>query len=486
MLLTSATHPMKMRPVLLPVFFAVLSCSPTVFAQNVPEVTLTLLGNDNIAEVNIEQESFIKSIGLLKDVTEKEFKNIDENQKVAILAVFHKAGKPTIEVYSNPEMPVEESAGFLKAVNSLKLENTKLVDFPILFTLNVKDTIDPGGFKGLVFPSDRVKKTYKDADLKQKYELNKQYAANEVLPVLGSFAAIVDDKFPGVKNFGKQVTETDFSKEADVKSMTDENYNYWRATLEMSIGNQLIPVTKIFMLISQGEFDYAMRYMEIISIFSDPKSIPDAYLEELMARLKIFNKELNAEIKKGVSEHDKGNYEQAIEVYNAVLGEYPNSAWANYELYFSQNALDVKNNKRTTADRSDWDKAKLKVYKNNPLYSLDIRANNGKEGYLLFRRQSISELFKKNEERITDVYKYADIAFDLGVYDFAAQLFWLSSVYDKDNKQALNKFLYCTEKTGAKDVKTIFKGDFEKEFKKIEKEKEKEMTESAFYKAFKN
>ena len=54
---------------------------------------------------------------------------------------------------------------------------------------------------------------------------------------------------------------------------------------------------------------------------------------------------------------------------------------------------------------------------------MDIRASNGQEAYLLFRRQEINNLFEKKENLLKDVFEYADIASDLGVHDFAAQLF---------------------------------------------------------------
>ncbi|MBK6986096.1 MAG: hypothetical protein IPH32_15740 [Bacteroidetes bacterium] len=62
---------------------------------------------------------------------------------------------------------------------------------------------------------------------------------------------------------------------------------------------------------------------------------------------------------------------------------------------------------------------------------------------------------------------------DLGVYDFAAQLFWLSSTFDKENKDALTKYLYCIEKLGVSDLKENFKGNYDKLFKDLEKEKKK-------------
>jgi hypothetical protein len=116
---------------------------------------------------------------------------------------------------------------------------------------------------------------------------------------------------------------------------------------------------------------------------------------------------------------------------------------------------------------------------------MDVRASNGKEAYLLFRRQEINTLFKSNENVLEDVYEYANIALDLEVYDFAAQMYWFSSCFNKDKQgEALHHYLYCLEKLGVKDLKANFKGDFNEIFVDIEKEKDKEMKENKIYKSF--
>ncbi len=455
-----------------------------LYAQAEPEITISLLANDKIADVNIDQEKYIKSLGGALDLIKKEFKGISYDQKIAILIIGHKAGKPTIEFYSKPKINADKEQHFLKEINSLEFENTKIVDFPILLHVNIKEGVLGTEFKDIILPKARVVRDYENADLKQKFEINKAWATNEVLPVLGAYQIIVEDKFLGVKNLGTLVSKTNFSDKQDITALANKNPDYWRAILEMNLGNQLIPATKIFMHISQGEFDYALKYLEIVKLFSDPKSTANDYLSELSWRLDLFNQQLNTEIGNGIKEHDKGDYQKAITAYRSILNNYPNSAWALYELYYSQNALDIKNNKIKLEDRTNWDNAKVKIYYSNPLYNMDVRASNAKEGYLLFRRQEISKLFKNKDKRISDIYEYADISMDLGIYDFAAQLFWFSFTKSNENNKALSKFLYCVEKLGVSNLKQNFKGDFEKEFKKIDAEKEKEMTESPFYKAF--
>lgn len=463
-------------------FFSFISF--TILAQTEPKVTLVLLANDKIADVNVDKEKYIKYIGALTDLMKKEFQGVASDQKIGLLFIGHKEGKPTVELYSSPKLKEDKENHILEEINAMNHENTKLVDFPILIQVNNEQANAEETFKGLVLPSAKRKTEYENADLKKKYELNKAYAINEVIPVLTAYQVMVEDKFAGVKNFGTLGNKTDFSKNQNVHHLTSENSDYWRAVLEMNLGNQLIPATKVAMHFSQGELDIAMNYLKMVKFFSDPKTTTNDYLKEFAWRIELFNKTLSTEIEKGIAAHDKGNYEKAIALYTNILNDYPHSAWAQYELYFSQNALDLKNNKIKVEDRTGWDLAKVKVYKNNPLYGLDVRASNAKEGYLMFRRQEMGGLFKTKEEQLNDVYKYADIAMDLGVYDFAAQLFWYSFAYGK-NEPALKKFLYCLEKLGVSNIKENFEGDFKKEFEKIDKEKEKEMKNSSFYKAFK-
>jgi len=475
---------MKRRTTL--IFLICLLTGINIFAQSEPEISLNLLANDKIADVNVDYDKFVKSFGEAVRLMKKEFYGISRDQKIALLIVSHKNEKPTVQLYAKPSLDVIREKSFVDQINAIKFENTKLVDFPILITTNV--TVDDVNsvFDGIISPVEKSRKEYEAASLKKKVELNKAWAANEVLPVLSAYQTIVDDKFLGIKNFGNLISKKNFSETQYTSNLTDNNSDYWRACMEMSSGNELIPATKIFMYISQGEFDYAKKYLEIVRTFSDKTSITNKYLEELSWRLDLFYKQLNTEIEKGIVENDKGNYENAIAIYSNILNNYPNSAWALYEQYFTQNTLGIKNKEIKLDDRRNWDKAKINIFKSDPLYKMDVWASTGKESYLIFRRNEIAGLFKNNDEYLNDIYKYADISMDLGIYDFAAQLFWYSFTYNKVNSsKSLNKFLYCIDKLGVTELKQAFEGNFEKEFKKIDTEKEKEMKGSDSFKVIK-
>tara|TARA_B110000211_G_C14082459_1_gene555228 strand:- start:2028 stop:3449 length:1422 start_codon:yes stop_codon:yes gene_type:complete len=456
-----------------------------LIAQHSPEIVITLLENDNIADVNVDQERFIESIGVLKGVTEKAFSNIKDDQKIGVLITVHPEGNHSVEVFSNPEIKKKQKEAFLEKILAIKVDHTKLVDFPILFLINSKFTEYQTDFNGLVSPVDARQEQYDKASLKEKYELNKTFAI-EALKVLSAYQTIVDPKYTGVVNTGTFFTKTDFSSKQEISKLLDKNADYWRAVLEMSQGNQLLPITKIFALVAQGEFDYALKHIEIVRMFSSPNSISDNYLNDLYQRLGAFNQVLNSEIQEGFKFHNTGKYQEAIAIYKGVLKLYPNSAWSKYEVYFSQNALSLESGDSEMSDQQMWNKAKVGVYKSNPLYNMDVNASNGKEGYLLFRRLSIASLFKDKDKRLDDLYEYANIAMDLEVYDFSAQLFWFLASRNEARPEALKKFLYSIEKLGVTNLKSNFKGDFKLEFKKIEEEQSSLMKNSATYKSFKD
>jgi len=458
----------------------------TVTAQDdAAKLTVLLLGNDNIADVNTEgSEAFARKLEPLFDVMEAAFNELPQSQAVGIKITLHKTGLPTYEMFSEPKLNAKKETEILNKVKAVKLGNTKIVDFPMFFSLNAGLKAERFKVKTLL---EERRAEFEAADLKTKVLLNKKWAAEEVLPVLAAYETIVEDKFAGVKGFGTLIASKDFSKPQDVDKLTTQNSTYWWAVMEMGTGNQLIPVTKLFSMVSQGEFDYAGQFAVLLRLFADKESKATAYLDELVWRKDQFNILLEAEINKGIAAHDSGSYPKAIAIYKQVLKEYPASAWARYELYFSQNAMDVEKGVVEIGNRKPWETAKKEIYKLNPLYDVDVHAGNGREAWLIGRRMELQTVFKDKSNRLNEIYEYADIACDLGAYDFAAQFFWLTFTYGEDTlkEKSLGRYLYSLEKLGVSQWKAQFEGDWDKTFKAIEKEKDDAMKNSAMYKAMK-
>jgi tetratricopeptide (TPR) repeat protein len=266
---------------------------------------------------------------------------------------------------------------------------------------------------------------------------------------------------------------------------TGKNPDYWRANIEMELGNLLIPFTKVCMYISNGEFDKAERLLFIVNYFSAEGTLPDYLSREISAKLGLLKSEIEAEINQGIKLHDQGLYTEAVALYEDLLTSFPKCAWLNYELYFSKVGAENNEDKRV----EEWYKIKPIVYECDPMYPMDINATNGTQSYLMFSRNEIGSLFQSKETANKDFVRYADIALDLGNYEFAAQLYWLIigniSKEEYDNRDMLAHFLYCLDKLGDKEMIKNFKGDYKKEFAKIEKERKKIMEKSTYYKMMK-
>ncbi len=455
-------------------------------AQEESQFNLVLLGNDHLVEVNIEQDSYIKQLGSLMDLMNQEFESVSTDQKIALHFISHKEGKPTVNLYAAPALDPKKHESVLAAIDALTFDNTKMVDFPIALILNIENGDVSGAFKEIQSPEDLRKEAYKAGDLAYTYETTKQWAITEVLPVLAAFQLKAEEQFKGVRNTGELLKNTDFTTVQDHQKLFGANSDYWRGVMEMNIGNELVSASNIFALVAEGKFAIALNYLQISLFFADQKSNITRYLQELYWRIGFYTKISNEEMNLGIAEHDKGNFQEAMTIYNRILKVNPHSAWANYELYFSQNAMELKNGTTTIDDHSNWNKAKVIVYACDPMYEIQVTATTADEAYTMIRRQEINKLFQIKSQKLADVYKLADIALDLSVYDFAAQLYWYSFTFSKgENEIALTKFLYCLEKLGVTDLKENFKGNHEKEFKTVEKERQKAKEENFMYKMHK-
>ncbi len=242
----------------------------------------------------------------------------------------------------------------------------------------------------------------------------------EVIPILTHYETTVDEQFKGVLEIGEILKQKKYIKE-EIENLTEKNSDYWRAIMEMSHGNQLIPFTKVCMHISKGELDIARKLLFIINFFMEDATSPSIYHEEISGKLDLINKELKSKIGVGIAFHDEGKYKKALDIYFNLLEKCPKSALLHYEIYFSKTA---KMDSIELAD-IEWMKFWKIIYKYDPMYYKDVFAKSGKQAYLLVRREEINELFKSKENFKKDFVEYADIALELGNYDFAAHIYWL-------------------------------------------------------------
>jgi hypothetical protein len=458
--------------------------SAVAFSQSEVELQIQLLTPDQIAEVTLDIEPVLDWVKKVYDEIENNLKNEEGDKEVLIIITLHKDKEPTIDIGARPGIEKSSIDALLTGISKHEAPRTKISDysFAIIASLNNGCSEEIDYTPAVTLPKYKEYLKYKELDLQGKKNALQTWIQDEVLPVIMYYETTVDSVFKGVLSVGEILKQGKYDN-SEINALTDSNPDYWRAIMEMSLGNQLIPFTKVCMHIARGEFDMATRLLFAINLFSDKSTLPAIFHDEISAKLNLLAEDLNLAINEGIALHDKGKYKEAVAHYENLLKIFPRSAWLNYELYYSKTA-------EMKVDESDmeWDRRKNIIYSCDPMYYMDVRAKSGKEGYLLFRRREVNSLFQSEDSLKADFIRYADIALDLGNYGFAAQLYWLILNYfseeDYNNRNILAYYLYCLDKLGDTESIKNFQGDFFEEFKNIENERRKIMEESPVYNAF--
>ncbi len=466
--------------------FIFLACIPAYFSfsQSTVEVQLQLLTPDVIGQPTIEVDSLSVWIGKVKSEIEAHFSDEKGGKQVLVVASIHRDKNPTMEVCSRPKIDNTVGDALLERIARIPAPRTRITDYSFIFIANINGGCeeDIEFTPALLYPEQRDLTAFKELSLIEKKATLQSWIQTDVIPLLVHYYIIVDAQFDGVLQFGKMVEKGEYLSK-DVEQLTDLNPNYWRAIMEMEIANQLVPFTKVCLYIAKGEFDKAKRMIVLVDFFSDNSTLPAALHNAVSSRLEMLDRELENSINKGIAMHDKGKYNDAVNHYQKLLVDFPNSAWLNYERYFSGTA-----EMHIDSTEVEWNKWKGIIFRCDPMYHMNVRAKTGKEAYLLFRRQKINTLFQNADNTKQDLLEYADIAFDLENYAFAGQLYWFIFTglqeKDYDNRNILAHFLYCIDKLGSGEYLVNFNGDFPAEFEKIEAERLKLMEKDGIYKSF--
>lgn len=462
----------------------VFAFSAPAQAQAEIEQSVQLLTSDLIGAVTLDVDDFGKWIGKANAAIKEGLTEVSEPMEVVAIATLSRTGPIALQLAADPPQKAGQRKDLMKKLESIPAPVIKHAPYSIALVSVVNGGLEEDASFSPPFadPTELRIQSFVSLDLQAKDKRIKEWAREELAPIFAYYTSNVEDGFKGVLSMGKLLTEKKFLKQS-TDQLTSQNPDYWRAVMEMSLGNQLIPYCKITMHLIKGEYDQAERMLFFMSFFSDKETLGAQIHDELNAMTKQMKAHINQEIQKGIALHDQGKYKAAVKHYDLLLKTFPNSAWLQYERYFSDDANGGKT-------QSGWDKAKPIIYAADPLYPMDVRASTGREAYLLFRRQEISSLFKSKDDLQKDLVTYADIALDLGAYGYGAQLYWLISRYlDEEaygERDMLAHYFYCLDKLGNKETLQFIEDSesYAQKFAQIDQERRELMEASMFYKSF--
>ena len=453
-----------------------------LFAQEKTEINMVFISNQTIADVNMNEDRFLNYAKKLSIELNSIFENDLVARDIVVFFTLQKDSLPTIQLSARPAFSADSVDLIQTKLRKIQTVKTKFIDFIFLFEISTQ-----GGCANeklqyspeIHNPFVEADQEYQHASVDKKAKLLTEWVKNDALLILSAFQKKANPQFKGVRIIGDQIAAIKPDSIFNIQYLTAYNPFYWRAIMEMNINNFLVSTSKVFLHVAAGEFDIARRYLDMLKMFKEDKTIADYYLDELCLKLDSFYMDLNKEINKGINYREEGEYKKSIAVFDNILSYHPHSAKVLEEKFISSTIyldLDFEHlNKK-------WNEYKNSVYTCDPLYPSGYGVLVEKEGWRLLRRLEINELFTEGTNASEEFVKYADIAFDLEAWDYAAHMYWLVFTHFSETdygkkRNILAYYLYCLEKLGQHDILLLFNLNYSKEFKKIENERKKAFDE---------
>ena len=477
-----------MKLALIIIYFFLLS--PIYIVANIhtkealsPKSTIRIFTPKLISNVVLKnnKDSINSWIKNLRDTTISHIKDKDTKRDILITVSIHPNKEATIDIKAKPKFKNSSIKVIQKDIDIFIKNSPRTLYMDFSFAIIIE--VNGGGDTNIPIQTPMSKKIreFKALPLKEKIEQFQKWINDGIIPILAYYETKVDKKFKGVLYVGNILKNRDYI-DKNTDDITSKNFNYWRGSMEMELGNQIIPFSKVCIYFTKGKFEKGARLLNTIGLFSKRGTLVNILREIIITKIKYIFADIAKEIEKGIKLHDKGEYKEAIKHYEELLKIMPYVSWLNYEYFYSK-TIHLKDRTK------EWEKTKKIIYDCDPLYSMSAELKSAKEAYFFTRKQEIDKLFHNRKTLKEDMIKFAQITFDIEYYSLSAEVYKLIyEYYPKTSKKidALAHFLYSIDKLGIREWKKYFKGDFKKRFKSLEQKKEQRYKNSTAYKMFKN
>jgi tetratricopeptide (TPR) repeat protein len=446
------------------------------------ESTLKLIAHVETIHVNIDQGALVPWVKPVLEVLEARFAIETQPRTVVLEVVLHPDRPAEAIVTATPALDEAGTRAILDAVDLARSPRSKVLDAILQIVTKVN-----GGAPERPRPLAPVLPTlgtrnlarFESASLSEKLALLQKWARTEAIPLLGEFARRRDrPEHQATRDFGKLLGKVKRDGPLDVAALTEKNPIYWRALIEAPSGDQLVPAAWLSLYAADGRIDFARRIADAIEPFSGGAFGSSELLREFRWRVRLFERDLEASVQKGIALNDQGKFDEALQIFDAVLENDPRSAWAHYERFQTEITRKLKAKSPLALD---WPAARQAILEADPLYEAMASAETPDEVYDLLLRRELETLFSNEHNKTDDTFRCAEIALELGQPGFAAVLFWNAkrSIDPRayGDRNPAEDALYCLEQLGIKEVKASFPGDHRAEFKRIDAERAKRKLE---------
>ena len=451
---------------------------------------MTFLADQETIFVNIDKDSLVPWVKPIFEVLDRRFEGEARPRTIVFVARLHADRPAEVFVSGRPALADEETRAVLAAADTARSPRTRVVDgtFRIVAKVNGGTRDDSGPLiPPLPKPGEARFARLTPLSPSGKIAAMQEWARTEALPLLAAFARNRDR--PGdeaIRRLGEALKAVPRRGPIDVAALTEKSRDYWRAMMKAPAGDPLVPAAQVALLVAEGHLRRAKRIADAMAPFDDREWGSSFVLIEFRSRMTQFEKEVDQRIREGISLNDRGRFDEALRIYDAVLKEDPQSPRAIYERFHTMQMKALR--KEPPGDPAEgWPEVRKAILHADPMFATMAVATSPDEAYDMFRRKETEGLFQDRESFGPDVVRYADIALDLGQPALAATLYWNvlrnmpPSTYG--DRKLIEDVLYCLERAGLGDLKAPFPVDHAAEFRRIDAERGRRKKESPAYKA---
>ncbi|MFP4474478.1 MAG: hypothetical protein ACLFOY_02895 [Desulfatibacillaceae bacterium] len=428
-----------------------------------------VVGNLEIAKVNLGPGELDKWKESVTAALYELFAEHRDNRDVMVFIDVTREGHATLQMGARPALDENEREAALEKLKEYPPPAARLVDYELAvrFKLNQGSPDNSQPYEPeIVFPRVEHQKKFKAAGIAEEYRMLQEFAREEAIPVLGVLLGLVDDKYEGIHYVSRTLLGYDPDDGADVGLLTAQNHLYWRAVVETPRGDQLIPLSRIVLDVSEGRMDHAFRQHVVVQPFATTKGLARDYLRRLQWMLGTFQSKVGTVCGEAREALKAGDPEAAVKTLDGLLEQYPHSAQGLLAKYRAEAVLQGRE-----SDKKLWNEYARRIFRADPLNSLHEDIPVPADSFEMSKRVEIRSLFRNKAEMKQDLVRYADLALSLGEYGFAAQIYWYVRNFFKpgiyDNRDMVAHFLFCLEKMKVTRLTRHFKGDFKEEFRTI-------------------
>ncbi len=451
------------------------------------EIDVRYLDHESLLDYNFNSNMFSTNQQVINDSLRSFFVDWDIEQNIKIIQTVPPVKRGQIlpgsfHLYQFTAKPALTDSTE-EALQKMLMSISPITSLYLHFSTEYSITLNGGcGDRGLDYAPilenqfEVEKRSYENGDLKQNFDLIQNWVRLGAFPVM---VQILNEKPEELKSiFGA------FELKAEnIIYHLEERKFFSPVLLELYPKNpQLIPALKVMLLVVEGRFAYAETYKQMIYQFEEEGTLLRYLLDELTWRMGYYFEVESELVKSALIPKENGNDKVAL--LDSILAINKNSAVALYHS-IDQSIPPLLS---TYPDRE----LIIQLYESNPMFSGILKPYSKKKAYHNHLRKLTHDLFIDAETFDEGFPIYAEIALELGAYEFAGDLYWMLLYKEFNNMEGLQppkhiideyqfRYDYSVYKFRQK---TSFEKSLVKKFKRLDKKFRKRMKKHPTYKNF--